>query len=197
MLKLIYDLKAGFEDCYLIMKDRACDLTALLEVEKLGEVEYAEDIRELEGREVDLDAIREAADEDFYNLFKDDLTNLPIYLEQSGLLDCIKEDSMTYVAGCFFAHMLKWDEDVPVWEPSNWRLEYDPTSRSSFFYIDGMSAREVCELLKLTRQQLHYYVKTGAIKKEYNPENPKQFKYNRTDIFVLQKKLDKKYDRFK
>jgi DNA-binding transcriptional MerR regulator len=60
-----------------------------------------------------------------------------------------------------------------------------------------MPAKEVCDLLKLTRQQLHYYVKTGTIRKEYNPENNKQFRYNRLDVQVLQKKLEKKYDRFK
>ena len=60
-----------------------------------------------------------------------------------------------------------------------------------------MSAKEVCDTLKLTRQQLHYYVKTGQLRKEYNPENGKQFKYNRLDAQVLQKKLEKKYDRYK
>jgi DNA-binding transcriptional MerR regulator len=59
-----------------------------------------------------------------------------------------------------------------------------------------MSAKEVCDALKLTRQQLHYYVKTEQIRKEYNPENPAQFKYNRTDVYALQKKLEKKYDRY-
>jgi hypothetical protein len=196
MLKLVYDLKAGFDDCYLISKNNICDLTQMLEVEKYGEAEYLEDIEELEHRTVDLDALREDSEDSFYQRYQNDTAGLLKYLEDSGLLNCLHDDSMTYIAGCFFAHMLKWDEDVPVWEPSNWRLEYDPTQRSRFFYTDAMSAKEVCDLLKLTRQQLHYYVKVGQIKKEYNPENPKQFKYNRTDVYVLQKKLEKKYDRY-
>ena len=32
MLKLVYDLKAGFEDCYLTIKDEEWDLTDILEV---------------------------------------------------------------------------------------------------------------------------------------------------------------------
>ena len=74
---------------------------------------------------------------------------------------------------------------------------YEPEKRSAQFYLNALPAAEVMKLLKLTKQQLHYYVKVGQLRKEFNPENPKQFKYNRTDVFVLQKKLDKKYDRYK
>jgi hypothetical protein len=196
MLKLIYDLKVGFEDCYLISKNNICDLTQMLEVEKYGEAEYLEDIEELEHRTVDLDALREDSEESFYQQYQNDIQGLLKYLDENGLLDCLRDDSVMYISGTFFSHLLT-GEDVPVWEPSNWRLEYDPTQRSSFFYIDAMPAKEVCELLNLTKQQLHYYVKTEQIKKEFNPENPKQFKYNRTDVYVLQKKLEKKYDRYK
>jgi hypothetical protein len=197
MLKLIYDLKAGFADCYLTIKDAVGDLTRLLEIEKLGEVEYLEDIKELEDREVDLDAIREDTEESFYNRYVDDSVGLYRYLDYSGLLGCLEADSVDYLSGTFFEHVLKNDEEIPIWEPSNWRLEYDPNTRSSFYYEDAMSAKEVCDALKLTRQQLHYYVKSGQIRKEFNPENPKQFKYNRLDAQVLQKKLEKKYDRYK
>ena len=61
MLKLIYDLKAGFDDCYLILKNEEQDLTMLLEIEKQSDVEFAEpDIEES-----DLDLILEATDLDY------------------------------------------------------------------------------------------------------------------------------------
>ena len=196
MLKLIYDLKAGFDDCYLILKNEEQDLTMLLEIEKHSDVEFAEpDIEES-----DLDLILEATDEDFYNLLKEDPDRLMIYLEGSGLLYFIKKlslDKLTRLAGSLFRYQLNTSDEISIWEPSNWRLEYDPNIRSSFYYEDAMSAKEVCDTLKLTRQQLHYYVKSGQLRKEFNPENRKQFKYNRLDAQVLQKKLEKKYDRYK
>lgn len=196
MLKLIYDLKAGFDDCYLILKNEEQDLTMLLEIEKQSDIEFAEpDIEES-----DLDLILEATDEDFYNLLKEDPDKLMIYLEGSGLLYFIKKlslDKLTRLAGSLFRYQLNTSEEISIWEPSNWRLEYDPNIRSSFYYEDAMSAKEVCDTLKLTRQQLHYYVKSGQLRKEFNPENGKQFKYNRLDAQVLQKKLEKKYNRYK
>lgn len=197
MIKLVYDLKAGFDDCYLTIKDDEFDLSQMLELEKLGEVEYAEDIEELEGRTVDFDKLRASIDEEFYNQYKDDMQGLLALLEDSGHFDFLLEDSVLYISKCFFSHLLETDELVPIWEPSNWRLVYDPEKRSDYFYTDAMSAKEVCDLLKLTRQQLHYYVKVGQIRKEYNPDNKQQFRYNRLDVYILQKKLAKKYDRYK
>ena len=196
MLKLVYDLKAGFEDCYLTKKNAICDLTRLLEIEKLGEVGYLDDVEEFECREVDLDAVRLDSEESFYQQYKDDIAGLLSYLEVKGLFECLKEESISFISGTFFAHMLSWDGEIPVWEPSNWQLEYDPNTRSSFYYDDAMSAHEVCEELKLTRQQLHYYVKTNQIRKEFNPRDKKQFRYNRLDVQVIKQRLSKKYKKF-
>lgn len=188
MIKLVYDLKAGFDDCYLTIKNEEWDLEDALEVFVPSE--------EYNG----VPEITFIQEEDFYNKYKDDVEALLDYLESIGHLDMLYEDSVLSISKLYFSHMLggiPLKHLVPIWEPSNWRLVYEPEKRSEYFYLNAFTAAEVCELLKLTRQQLHYYVKTGQIKKEYNPENSKQFKYNRTDVLVLQKKLDKKYNRYK
>ena len=198
MLKLVYDLKAGFEDCYLTIKDEEYDLSQVLEMEKLGTLEYLEDIEEDE--EVNLDELRDDADADFYKRYVDDIPGLLKYLEGNGTMEFLEEDSVLTISKVFFSHMLGGTpikNTIPVWEPSNFRLVLDTDERTAFHYLNAMSAKEVCDTLKLTKQQLHYYVKTGQIRKEFNPDKPNSFKYNRTDVYVLQKKLEKKYDRYR
>lgn len=186
MIKLIYDLKAGFDDCYLTLKKQEYDLEDALEVFVPSE--------EYEG----VPEIKFIPEEEFYNEYKDDIEALLDYLESTGQLDILYEDSVLSISKLYFSHKLggiPLKHFVPIWEPSNWRLVYEPEVRSSSYYNNAMSAKEVCGMLKLSRQQLHYYVKTGQIRKEYNPANKKQFKYSRLDVQVLQKKLEKKYDR--
>ena len=199
MLKLVYDLKAGFDDCYLTIKNEEYDLSSMLEMEKYGTLEYLEDIAEYEGRTVDLNTLAEENDKEFYETYKDDIPGLLDYLDENGTMEMLYSDSVLTISKLFFSHMLGGNpikHFVPVWEPSNWRLEIDD-ERSSIHYLNAMPAKEVCDTLKLTKQQLHYYVKTGQIRKELNPENHKQFKYNRTDVEILQKKLEKKYDKYR
>ena len=172
MIKLVYDLRAGFDDCYLTVKDESYDLTNLLE-------NYKED---------------EAT---FYAKYKDDLEPVHEMIQESNELDRLYEDSVVTISKLYFSHKLKPGQVVPIWEPANFRLVWEPWNRSSSYYHNAMSAKEVCTLLKLTRQQLYYYVATGAIKKEYNPDKQNSFKYNRTDVYVLQKKLEKKYEKYK
>jgi hypothetical protein len=187
MIKLVYDLKAGFEDCYLTIKNEEFDLVDMLEVF----VENPDD--EL------VPEINYISEEDLYNQYRSNVPGLLDELRGNGLMDLLYEDSLLTVSKLYFSHKLGGcpiKHVVPIWEPSNWRLVYEPAVRTSVHYLNAMSAKEVCDALKLTRQQLHYYVKTEQIRKEYNPENPAQFKYNKTDVYALQKKLEKKYDRY-
>jgi hypothetical protein len=187
MLKLVYDLKAGFDDCYLTIKNEEWDLA--------DELEYFRPSEEYEG----VPEICYMSEEDFYNKYKDNIEGLLDQLESSGELDILYEDSVLNISKLYFSHMLggiPLKHIVPVWEPSNWRLEYDPNTRSSFYYTDACSAKEIHDTLGLSRQQLYYYVKSGQIRKEYNPENKKQFRYNRLDVQILQKKLEEKCDRY-
>lgn len=199
MLKLIYDLKAGFKDCYLTIKKEEWDLSSMLEMNKLGTLEYLEEI-EKDCGPVDLDELRQNNEVDFFIQYCDKIPELLQLLEDNGEMDMLREESILTISKLYFLHHLGGNQlkhVIPIWEPSNWKLDLDPSTRTSFYYLNAMSAKEVCDLLNLTRQQLHYYVKTDQLRKEVNPENPKQFKYNRTDVYVLQKKLEKKYDRYK
>ena len=187
MIKLVYDLKAGFDNCYLTIKNEEWDLVDALEVfvpseeyDGVPEIEYIQE-------------------EDFYNKYKDDIEALLDHLESIGHLEMLYEDSVLSISKLYFSHMLgglPLKHYVTIWEPSNWRLVYESDKRSTHFYDTALSAGEVMKMLKLTRQQLHYYAKTGQLRKEFNPDNPSQFKYNELDVHVLQKKLEKKYDRF-
>ncbi len=197
MLKLVYDLKAGFEDKYLTLKNEEWELSDDLVIVNFGVLDNLEEIEADTGEAIDVDTLREPDEKAFYNEYKDDVEGLLDYLESIGTLESMYECSVLEISKLYFSHLLGGKYIIPVWEPSNWRLIYDPEKRSSVHYLNALPAKEVCDALKLTRQQLHYYVKSGQIRKEFNPENPKQFKYNRTDAYVLQKKLEKKYDRYK
>jgi hypothetical protein len=188
MIKLVYDLRAGFDDCYLTMKNEEWDLSDTLETFVASD--------EYDG----VPEIKIIPEEKFYNEYCDKIGELLKLLEDNGTMEALHEDSVLTISKVFFSHKLggiPLKHIVPVWEPSNWRLVYDPEKRSEYFYTNAMSAKEVCDRLKLTRQQLHYYVKAGQIRKEYNPDKQNSFKYNCIDVYVLQKKLEKKYERFK
>jgi len=199
MLKLVYDLKAGFEDKYLTLKNEEWELSDDLVMQNLSVLDSLEEIEADSGEAIDVDTLREPDETAFYEEYKDDIEGLLDHLESAGSLELLYESSVLEISKLYFSHMLggiPLKHIVPVWEPSNWKLIYDPTVRASFHYLNALPAKEVCDTLKFTRQQLHYYVKSGQIRKEFNPENPTQFKYNRTDVYVLQKKLEKKYDRY-
>lgn len=199
MIKLVYDLKAGFEDCYLTLKNEEYELSDDLIMDNLFVLDNIEEIEADSGEAIDVDTLREPDEEAFYNEYKDDVEKLIDQLTNRGTLDSLYNYSVLEISKLYFSHKLGGipiKYIIPIWEPSNWKLIYDPAVRTSFHYLNALSAKEVFDLLKLTRQQLHYYVKAGQIRKEYNPENPKQFKYNSTDVYILQKKLEKKYDRY-
>jgi hypothetical protein len=190
MLKLVYDLKVGFNDCYVTLIDDEYELSDLL---AMRNDLWAEDLGE------HLEASNLITDEDFYNIYKDRTSEELLQLmEDYGWGELWEESTRLDYTKLFFSHLVGNPLTcvAGVWEPSRVRLVYDPNTRTSYYYLNALPAKEVCDLLKLTKQQLHYYVKTGQIRKEFNPENPKQFKYNRTDVYTLQKKLEKKYERY-
>lgn len=183
MLKLLYDLKVGYKECYLTVLNEELDVSAVFQQDHDFLVE--EGIPSEEPNEVAL-----------YEQYKDNIQELLDFLEDSGHFDIEYEASVLHYTKTFFSSIAEPGTCCGVWEPSNWRLVYDPSTKSSIRYLNAFTAREACDLLKLTRQQLHYYVKTGQIHKEFNPEQPLQFKYNRTDIYAMRKKLENKYKRY-
>jgi hypothetical protein len=191
MLKLVYDLKAGFDDEYIVLKNREFDLTQVLDTMNELAAEALTD-KELDS---DADELRNVDEESFYNDFKEDVDALLNFLDSSGWADLEYESSVLDITKTYFLHRCGREYIVPIFEPSNYRLVYDESERSETFYLNALTPKEVCDMLKINKQQLHYYVKTGQIRKEYNSEG--KFKYNRTDVYVLNRKLQKKYDKYR
>jgi hypothetical protein len=191
MLKLVYDLKAGFDDEYIVLKNREFDLTQVLDTMNELAAEALTD-KELDS---DADDLRNVDEESFYNDFKEDVDALLNFLDSSGWADLEYESSVLDITKTYFLHRCGREYIVPIFEPSNYRIVYDESERSETFYLNALTPKEVCDMLKINKQQLHYYVKTGQIRKEYNSEG--KFKYNRTDVYVLNRKLQKKYDKYR
>lgn len=191
MLKLVYDLKAGFEDEYIVLKNREFDLTQVLDTMN----ELAAEALTYKELESDADELRNVDEESFYNDFKEDVDALLNFLDSSGCADLEYESSVLDITKTYFLHRCGREYIVPIFEPSNYRIVYDESERSETFYLNALTPKEVCDMLKINKQQLHYYVKTGQIRKEFNSEG--KFKYNRTDVYVLNRKLQKKYDKYR
>jgi hypothetical protein len=113
------------------------------------------------------------------------------YLTLSDELISTSEDPKAeledYINKTYFAHHRA--SKLPVFDVQQWDVDADFVDE----YAEALTAGELFDLLKLTRQQLHYYVKIGTIRKVYNPEKPKQFKYNKNDAEALYVKLKAKY----
>ena len=157
MLKLIYNLKVGFNDCYVTLIDDEFELSGLLAsqnelIEELGTISESE--------------------EDFYNRYKDNIEQLLDDMNDNGWGLIWDETTRLNYTKLFFSHIVgnPISYVASIWEPSKVRLVYDPNVRTSYYYNNALSAKETCELLKISKQQLHYYVKTGQIKKEFNPD---------------------------
>ena len=110
-------------------------------------------------------------------------------------MDMEYESSVLDITKTYFLHRCEHKYIVPIWEPSNYRIVYNKDERSETFYLNALTPKEVCDMLKINKQQLHYYVKTGQIRKEFNSNE--KFKYNRVDVYVLNRKLQKKYDKYR
>ena len=65
MLKLVYDLKAGFDDEYIVIKNQEFDLTQVLDTNNKLAVE------ELSDDELNLEDVRNVDEESFYKQYKD------------------------------------------------------------------------------------------------------------------------------
>ena len=189
MLKLVYDLKAGFDDEYIVIKNQEFDLTQVLDTNNKLAVE------ELSDDELNLEDVRNVDEESFYEQYKDNIDALLDFLDDTGWADLEYESSVLDITKTYFLHRCEHKYIVPIWEPSNYRIVYNKDERSETFYLNALTPKEVCDMLKINKQQLHYYVKTRQIRKEFNSNG--KFKYNRVDVYVLNRKLQKKYDKYR
>lgn len=191
MIKLIYDLKIGFKDYYLTEKDVGLDLADIIPAnhQKLTKAFFDSSFAD--------EALKDmpCTEEELYNKYKDNVNELVKFLEDIDYLSCIAEGDLEEAAHTTFSNIAFPKEGQGkypgYWEPSNFRLEYNPNKKSSFQYNNGLSGNKVCKLLNINRQQLHYYIKSGQIKKEFNEDGTK-FTYNSEDVYNVLDKLNKK-----
>ena len=98
MLKFIYDLNCGFEDCCIKFENQEFDITHAVEL--LG-----------------------CSEEGFYSEFKDTPEALVKFLENCGYMEIIYESSVLELAHSVFKEYLEDEKVIPnIWEPHNIRL---------------------------------------------------------------------------
>ena len=181
MLKLVYDVKCGFKELFITEKDCGIDLAVVIEANKEA---LENDVPDDEAEEWKL--ANPVTEEDFYELFKDDIDGLMHYLEENGQLECEETFALEYYGKAFFAAVCKEEGcGLPgYFEMENCRLVYEPNVKSEFYFYNAMTAKEVFDFLGINKQQLHYYVKTGKIKREYN-NDATELRYNKADVYKL------------
>lgn len=183
MLRLLYDLKVGYEECYLTVLNEEFDVSAFFWMMYNSAKE--------EGL-----AVEELSDKELYEQYRFNIPALVKELEDTGYLESECEASVLHYTKNFFASVTEPGTCCGIWEPSNWRLVYDPSTDSSIKFINAFTGGEVCDKLKISRQQLYYYTKTGIIQKVNNPDNPNDFRYNRSDVMMLYNKLIEKHKKY-
>ena len=190
MIKLLCDIKCGFDDLYLTEKDVEFDLADYIIANK----EILRNDIDPEDRENYI-ANFPVEEDKLYEKYKDDLDTLLHRLEEDGIFGCWYEESILNYAHTFFQHICYKKGRKPfipsIWEPTNFRLFYDPTLKSDCYFFNSLSAKEACDILNFSNQQLYYYVKTGKIRKEYTEDHTK-FGYNKDDVYKVAESLKRK-----
>lgn len=108
MLKLIYDVKCGFEEVYVVEKDVEEDLTYWINTTNESMLEAAAEIQK-EDPEYKPEPYTE---EELYEQYKDNPEEL---IEEvfSGIYDCIAECTILEFAKTYFKHICYADPKKP------------------------------------------------------------------------------------
>ena len=97
-----------------------------------------------------------------------------VYTDSNNYISELKET----VRKTYFSFM---PEVHLYWEVLKWDVSFGYNS-----WYDALPAEEIFETYNMTKQQLHYYVKTGQIRKEYDPTGVvKRARYNKNDVLAV------------
>ena len=191
MLKLLYDLKVGFDDCYLTIKNQEFDLGYVIEKQKEANRESGIDTAAANS------SFPNTEEGLFQHLWAMSLypwNNLDVYIQEQWWYGYMKAESKAYFVHTYL-HPICCSKDTPgsptIWEPFNVQLAFNPNEKSKTVYDAAFSSSDACKLLGVSRQQLHYYVKTGKIKREFC-EGVKSCRYNKDDVYKLLDEQNKK-----
>lgn len=117
MLKLTYNLKCGFKEAYVVLKNQEFDLSDLIDLlnhvpEELAD-EYPEDSREV------------ITEESFYYEYRDNIDALLDLMESTGFYDIWYEGTVLGVSHKYFDDIRRERKLAPgIWVPSKLKLVY-------------------------------------------------------------------------
>jgi hypothetical protein len=191
MLKLIYDVKCGFDELYVVKKNQEIDLTGFVDCWN----ETLKDFPPLqEEYEAGYDNLDPTTVEEVYNQYKD----RPLQLLDDERFTCvgeiISEEITMECINTYFRHICKVNLKNPICpellELSNVRLVLtgDKPLVANPVYptkTKSLKAKEVMELLKISRQTLSNYVKQGLIKVDSTING--KYRYNKDSVLALMK----------
>ena len=114
MLTLTYNLKCGFKEAYVVLKNQEYEISHVIDVINYMPEELAEEV------------IHEPMTEEaFYEEYHNDIDALLDLLESTGLAAMWYECTILDVAHTYFENILKEEKVAPgIWEPSRIKLKY-------------------------------------------------------------------------
>ena len=188
MLKLIFDIKCGFNDVYVVEKDVEEDLTSWIENANELILETATEIQEEDPDYIPI----LYTEENLYEWYNDNPEEMfdEVF---DGMYDIIAEGTVLNFAKTYFKHVCYKDPEksfVPgLFEMENIRLVLDeePVKKLAQARSNPLKASEVMALLGISRVTLCHYVKRGLIKIDTNYTG-KQYRYNKESVLALMKK---------
>ena len=189
MLKLLYDVKCGFEELYVVKKNQEIDLTGWIDCWNEMLEEFPPIPEEREAGYDNLDSISEEA---IYNKYKDTPIKLLDDEVFSSVSEIISEEITMECINTYFRHICKVNLKNPICpeilELSSARLvlgDNDAVTHRLTYPIKSKSlkAKEVMELLGISRQTLSNYVKQGLVKVDSTING--KYKYNKASVLAL------------
>lgn len=190
MLKLIYDVKCGFEELYVVKKNQELDITGWIDCWN----ETLEDFPpKPEEREAGYDNLDPTTAEEVYNQYKDTPLKLLDDERFTSVGEIISEEITMECINTYFRHICKVNLKNPICpgflELSSVSLalvDEDATTVAKVVYpikTKSLKAKEVMELLGISRQTLSNYVKQGLVKVDSTING--KYKYNKESVLAL------------
>jgi hypothetical protein len=191
MLKLIYDVKCGFEELYVVKKNQEIDITSWIDTwnETLEDFPPTE-----EERAAGYDNLDPTTVEEVYNQYKDRPLQLLDDERFTSVGEIISEIITMECVHTYFKHICMVNLKNPICpellELSNVKLVLtDETiaavNPTPVIKTKSLKAKEVMELLNISRQTLSNYVKQGLIKVDSTING--KYRYNKDSVLSLMK----------
>lgn len=192
MLKLIYDVKCGFDELYVVKKNQEIDITSWID----NWNETLEDFPPTEEERVaGYDNLDPTTVEEVYEQYKEAPLKLLDDERFTSVGEIISEVITMECVHTYFKHICMVNLKNPICpellELSNVKLVLTDAAAPvinpvSVIKTKSLKAKEVMELLCISRQTLSNYVKQGLIKVDSTING--KYRYNKDSVLALMKK---------